>query len=136
MKKAKVKDSFKVYYAHSIRIYNTKREKMELRYLKRFFTAVAIFNPNRNWGTHDGAAIMKRCLDKVKESSILTFSLWEGLIGRGVHDEIMQAFKCKIPVYYLSPDADLISILRSNVEIVNPADWVHYAEISHPFMES
>lgn len=87
-----------VYYAHSLKIYNTRREKNELRYLKRKF--FKIFNPKTElqW---DSMTKMQPYFEAVQGSTLIIASEYKKYIGKGVFDEIKIALKNKIPAFCL-----------------------------------
>lgn len=89
----------KVYYAHSCLKYNTEVEKYEMSLIPKH---MEIVNPN-------GAApqdipepeIMKKCFELIDECDCVMFSSLDGVIGKGVADEIEYAYQTGKPVFYL-----------------------------------
>lgn len=83
-----------VYYAHHQWKYGTKIEEYELDVIRRYFPNAKIFNPStdlKNKDCSDESKIMKECLDTVRNSDILIFSIMDGMIGKGVYQEIAEA---------------------------------------------
>ena len=88
----------KVYYSHSLLIYNTKREKKELQFLRKKFSFV--FNPNTDiiW---DKTKKMEPYFRAVKNSDLIVVSEFKSHIGKGVYDEIRIALNNNILVLCL-----------------------------------
>lgn len=113
-----------VYYAHSILIYNTKREKKELRFLRKKFSS--IFNPNTDiiW---DDTTKMEPYFRAVKNSDILVVSELKNHIGKGVFDEIKTALNSNILVLCLRRKFFKYSLRKvKDVELLNEEDWKTY----------
>ena len=111
----------KVYYAHSKLIYNTKREKKELEFLRKKFSSV--FNPNIkiSW---DNNTKMEPYFKAVKNSDIVVASEYKKHIGKGVFDEITTAINNNITVLCLRRKLFKYQLYKiANVEIVNDQDW-------------
>ena len=91
-----------IYYAHSLRIYNTREEKKELETLEAYFYNGLIFNPNRR-SIQRAKDPMSECLRMLKDDSVtsLVFSSIQGYIEAGVYAEIRSAQKQKKPIFYL-----------------------------------
>jgi hypothetical protein len=89
-----------IYYAHSMKIYNTQREQDELMAIGRTFPEAIIYNPNRPY-IQSHKEPMKACLHIVRDVSMLVFSLENKRITSGVMLEVRLAFKHEIPVYLL-----------------------------------
>jgi len=69
----------KVYYAHSIKIYGTDREKKEIELIQEHFPGCELINPRNyeeTWRNEclSGYEIMQKCLELVKMSDIVVFS--------------------------------------------------------------
>jgi len=113
-----------IYYAHSILIYNTKREKKELRFLRKKFSS--IFNPNTDiiW---DDTTKMEPYFRAVKNSDILVVSELKNHIGKGVFDEIKTALNSNILVLCLRRKFFKYSLRKvKDVELLNEEDWKTY----------
>ncbi len=113
-----------VYYAHSILIYNTKREKKELRFLRKKFSS--IFNPNTDiiW---DDTTKMEPYFRAVKNSDILVVSELKNHIGKGVFDEIKTALNSNILVLCLRRKFFKYSLRKvKDVELLNEENWKTY----------
>ena len=115
-----------VYYSHSMRIYDTEREKKEIKFLNRKFGRVC--NPN---GDIEWRGDMQPYIEAVKKSDMVVLSEYEGHIGRGVFVEVKTALDEKKPVYVIKNDNDAFSLHKvDDVNVVDPFDWkVKYGEI-------
>ncbi len=118
----------KIYYAHSLQVYNTKREKRELRFLKKKFDEVC--NPNTEiiW---DNATKMKPYFEAVKKSDIVVVSEYMSHIGKGVYEEIKTAFIHKILVLCLRRKFFRFHFQYvKDIKIENENDWqISYGKI-------
>lgn len=94
-----------IYYAHSMQLYNTKREKEELERLKQYFYNGLIYNPNRP-NIQYSKNPMAECLKIVADSSVskLAFSHNNGHIPSGVYAEIRCAQKRRKPIFQIGKD--------------------------------
>jgi nucleoside 2-deoxyribosyltransferase len=85
------------YYAHSVYKYNTEIEKYEMSLIPG-----DVINPN---GIVDQdkseKEIMLDCYKLIDKCDCLVFSSVDGVLGRGVANEITYAFFRNIPIYYL-----------------------------------
>ena len=85
------------YYAHSVLKYNTDVERYETSLIPGTF-----INPNGNVDqTQSESEIMKDCFRLIDMCQDLVFSSVDGVIGKGVADEIMYAFMKNMPIYYI-----------------------------------
>lgn len=105
----------RIYYAHHQWKYNTAIEKYELNLIRSVFGKDAdIVNPAQFpflWNETE-EEIMRKCLDEVILSDILVFSSVDGVIGKGVHTEIITAFDFGRDVYYIDQNS-----ITNNFEI-------------------
>ncbi len=85
------------YYAHSMQIYNTRREEQELEIIKKYFKNTIC--PNNDIG--DTSRGMRTYLNVVKWAEVVITSEYKGYIGGGVYTEVHRALLSKIPVYCL-----------------------------------
>ena len=115
------KQNKKVYYAHSLQIYNTKREKRELRFLKRKFNEVC--NPNTDiiW---DNRTKMQLYLKTVRNSDVIVVSEYMNHAGKGVYEEIKTALRNNILVLCLRKRFFKYKLQQvKDVESANELDW-------------
>ena len=85
------------YYAHSVLKYNTDVEKYELSLIPGY-----VINPNGNVDqSKSEKEIMGDCLKLIDMCEDLVFSSVDGVIGKGVADEITYAFMREKPIYYI-----------------------------------
>lgn len=104
----------KIYYAHHQWKYGTKIEDYEMDIIKAYFPNAWIFNPSTGLSiegrTEDD--IMKECLERVRRSDIVVFSSVDGVVGKGVYQEVEEAEINYKPVFYIHRDT-----LYTNVDI-------------------
>ena len=85
-----------VYYAHSKNIYNTSREKSELKWLRKQFKFVIC--PNNDMGE---LGSMEPYLQEVENNDAVVCSEYKGYIGRGVTSEVNTALSLNYKVWVL-----------------------------------
>jgi len=114
---------YDIYYAHHQWKYGTQVEQYELNLIKRYFPNAMIFNPSVDL-THTKAdgeeAIMEECLETVRNSDILVFSSLDGTVGKGVYQEVKEAYKNDKLVLYIYHDVlmtDFDMIPRNRYEL-------------------
>ena len=116
----------RIYYAHSIQIYNSKQERRELKLIKRIFPKAEIVNPakyERKWKNLSGKEVMAKCLELISNSGIVIFSAIEqnsqDFVGRGVFVEVKFAQEIEKDTYFLK------KILESDfsIDIYDDDDW-------------
>lgn len=112
-----------IYYAHSIWKYDTEVEKYELGLIRKMFPNSQIINPNGDIShdSFDETDIMRDCLDVVSKCDSLVFSSVNGVIGKGVYDEIQQAIVEKKLVYYLN-EHDLKLIAPHDITFIETGE--------------
>lgn len=109
----------KVYYAHSIKIYDTPQEKRELEFLSENFD---VFNPNTEI-QYNSQTQMTPYFEAVKKSDILITSEYKKHIGKGVFREISLALKNNIPSFVLREFSQGFKILKiKDVKIRDKTD--------------
>lgn len=82
-----------IYYAHHQWKYGTKIEEYELGLICAMFPTRNIFNPSKDLKT-DGLTeeqIMANCYKAIEDCEIVIFSSMDGIIGKGVFNEIEYA---------------------------------------------
>lgn len=85
------------YYAHSIYKYNTDVEKYETSLILDSY-----INPNGSVDqTKSEEEIMKKCYSLIDKCDTLVFSSVDGVIGRGVAEEIDYAMCTGLKIYYI-----------------------------------
>ena len=92
----------KIYYAHHLWEYGTEIEKYELEIIKSRFPDVEIINPATDvsqFGTSE--EIMVKCFKAVKSCNSIVFSSVDGIIGKGVFDEVTLGASLSKPIYYI-----------------------------------
>ena len=117
-----------IYYAHSLRTYNTAQEQLELKQIAELFPSREIINPN---GVVNE---IKEAYQLIDKSSGVVASEYQRHIGKGVHDEISHALGKKKLVVVLR-DGHLFRVYSEHqIEVVD-ADWaVHYAKVHEGFV--
>ena len=85
------------YYAHSIYKYNTDVEKYETSLILDSY-----INPNGSVDqTKSEEEIMQNCFELIDKCNSLAFSSVDGVIGRGVAEEIDYAMCTGLKIYYI-----------------------------------
>ena len=94
----------KIYYAHHRWKYGTQIEDYELNFLKKRFPGSSIFNPSIDIDDCNRSEkdIMSDCIDEVLKSDVIVFSSMDGMIGKGVYQEVKAAKNAGKVVLYLS----------------------------------
>lgn len=98
----------RIYYAHHRYKYGTKVEEYELNLIKKCYPDADIFNPATDLDIYDGITeeeAMEQCIKQVKVSDIVVFSSMDGMIGKGVYEELEAAKEASIFTFYLHHDA-------------------------------
>ena len=127
-----------IYYAHSMEIYNTKIEKKEFDTIYDKFQNeyICIINPaiwiSQNMNGHDA---MQQCFKFIDISDCIVFTtLEDGIIGKGVYEEINYALKNKKRVFilknniitrFLNNDFKKIDIIYNKTS----STWKRYAKV-------
>ena len=94
--------NYKIYYAHHLWKYNTEIEKYEVDLIQTTFPASTIINPNGVIKQErEESDIMKDCLLSVEDCDILVFSSVNGVVGKGVVDEVNKAKELKKRIYFI-----------------------------------
>lgn len=121
MRKRKVDTA---YYAHSIRIYNSKLEKEEFDFINNRCKGKVIC-PNKELGE---LGDIKKYLEVVKSCKEVYISEYGGMIGKGVFAECKTALKENIPVYIIRKDIDkkFYVLEVKDVERTEYHDFVRY----------
>lgn len=118
----------RVYYAHSMQIYNTRREKKELKFLKKHFESICNPNTDIKW---DNNKKMEPYFEAVKNSDIVVVSEYMNHIGKGMYEEIKIALKNNILVLCLKKRFCNYRLQQvKDVKVKNIDDWkVKYGKI-------
>lgn len=94
------RNHIKIYYSHSMKIYDTETERKEMGLIEREFPNAKIVNPPSFEGSikkqMEGMAFCHRLID---ECDILVFSRLMGVITSGVGDEVNYALRKKMNVF-------------------------------------
>lgn len=116
-----------IYYAHSKKIYETKREKQELKWLRKRFGRV-IVDPNHDMGCFNN---IEPYLDKVDECTQVICSEYKRHIGFGIFTEIEFAFKKKKAVRCLRKKLGRFYLVKVKaVEVIDRYDWgIRYGKV-------
>lgn len=97
----------KIYYAHHLWKYNTMIEEYELSIIRRYYPQeeVKIINPNGYINQNNTEAqIMEDCFKTIEECDTIIFSSVNGVIGRGVYEEVQKGIKLRLKIYYIEND--------------------------------
>lgn len=110
-----------IYYAHHQWKYNTKIEAYELALIERYFPYAPIFNPSVDLKTKncgDEETIMAECLETVERSGFVVFSSMDGMVGKGVYEEVAYAKETGKMVLYMHRNT-----LHSDFKIVRTPEY-------------
>lgn len=92
----------KIYYAHHQWKYGTPIEDYETSLITKHFSAAIVVNPNGAVDqTLTSEQIMDECFYLVDDCDVLVFSSVDGVVGKGVYDEVSRASDQFKPVYYI-----------------------------------
>lgn len=119
--------NFKAYYAHSMLIYGTAREKEEIRFLTRAFPGFEIINPS---ALQRGKS-MTKFLKIVSKSKRVIASEFLNYVGRGVFSEVARALSDGIEVKVLRKKGGKYTLEPiTGIQVINAHDWKRkYAKI-------
>lgn len=117
-----------MYYAHSKKIYNTKREQAELMWLLDNFSGKVVC-PNNGMGE---LGSIEPYLKMISKCDGVVLSEYERHIGRGVFSEVERALLEKKLVLCIRRFVGIFYLIKvSRIEIVNNYDWsVYYGKIT------
>ncbi len=112
------------YYAHSMRIYNSKLEKEEFDFINNRYKGKVIC-PNKELGE---LGDINKYLEIVKNCKEVYISEYHGMIGKGVFDECKTALNENIPVYIIRKDIDkkFYVLEVRDVERTKHLDFIRY----------
>lgn len=113
----------KVYYAHSMRLYGSKREAEALKFLRTWDWA-EIVDPNKDMPEEEYSE-MEQYLEMVATCRMVVCSEYKRHIGKGVYQEVELALQKRLPVMLLRkvPKGWHLIAVRG-VETVDETDWV------------
>nr|DAU70756.1 MAG TPA: protein of unknown function (DUF4406) [Caudoviricetes sp.] len=120
-KDAEKKETGFIYYAHHQWKYDTKIEAYELALIERYFPYAPIFNPSvdlKTKGCGDEEKIMAECLETVERSGFVIFSSMDGMVGKGVYEEVAYAKETGKMVLYMHRNT-----LHSDFKIVRTPEY-------------
>jgi hypothetical protein len=115
----------KIYYAHHMYKYNTLIEKYEIELIQKYLSEYEIINPNGSINPQKSEhEIMNDCFNIIDNSSALVFSSMDGVVGKGVHDEVNHAIETKKDIYYIS-DNKLVKIDSIKWNVINESHRIY-----------
>ncbi|MHA1953451.1 MAG: 3'-5' exonuclease [Candidatus Heimdallarchaeaceae archaeon] len=116
----------RVYYAHSMNIYKSKKERKELKIIKKTLSKAEIINPavyEKKWKGSTGKEVMKKCLDLLSNSDIVVFSAIEQngnyYVGKGVFIEVKFAEELGMEIYFIGEEL----VKEYSLDMYNDTDW-------------
>lgn len=110
-----------LYYAHHLYKYNTPIEEYEKALIAKYMPEYEILNPNGDIQHEDltnETAIMEKCFAEISRPDMggLVFSSLNGVVGKGVYDEVTLALKLGMQVLYIENNQlRLIDMLKFRV---------------------
>lgn len=110
----------RIYYAHSKKIYGSKREREERDFLSKIFNVVC---PNRDMGE---LGRIEPYLKMVESCEYIVCSTYKNHIGKGVYSEIAHGLEKRIPVFCLKKQLSgykLLEVLRVKEVDAWMSDW-------------
>ncbi|MHA1449166.1 MAG: hypothetical protein ACTSP4_07070 [Candidatus Hodarchaeales archaeon] len=119
-----------LYYSHSMFLYGTRGEQIEISQIKQHFPGLTIINPSEiDLGGRESEEAMEYFYQLIAKSEIVIITEYKCSIGRGVYSEAIYALKSNIAVFLLKW-GELHVISEHNLVRCNTADWaIHYAVI-------
>jgi hypothetical protein len=138
-----------IYYSHSLKIYNTPKEQLELTKIASFFPKRKILNPNGaitpleiptvlNSGEHkvkisNGVTDMNQAYRLINQAELVVATEYQGHLGKGVYNEMCYALSKKKLVAMLRNGRLFRVYSRHQIEVLD-IDWqVHYARVYEGF---
>jgi len=96
-----------LYYAHSLEIYSTHAESYEIFLIDEYFNYPIIWNPSIAILAKDYSSeeeIMEKCFSVIRQPNCdaLVFSTRNGIIGKGVSQEVTLAKELGKPIYVIN----------------------------------
>ena len=126
-----------IYYSHSMRIYKTQQEELELTKIAELLPSRRIINPN------GAIASIQEAYQLINQSSGVVATEYQHHIGKGVYDEICHALSQKKFVAMLRikaesarslPHGRLFRVYSEHQIEVLDIDWqIHYARVYEGF---
>jgi len=117
-----------IYYAHSLRLYNTDIEQLELKQIAELFPKLKILNPNGM------ITDIKEAYKLIDKSDSVVASEYQQHIGKGVYDEICHALSKKKQVAVLRGGRLFRVYSEHQIEVLD-IDWqIHYAKVYEGFV--
>lgn len=118
-----------IYYAHHLYKYGTKVEEYELDLIRKQLPQFEILNPNGDIihaDLTDEGKIMEKCLSEISRNDVevLVFSSLNGVVGKGVFDEVNHALSLGKPVYYICSNT-VERYYDSNFTVINESRRVY-----------
>jgi len=125
-----------IYYAHSMKIYDSVAESEEFKFIKDYFKDSDVINPNGDikWG-----GTMKPYLAAVERSNMVVMSEYKGHVGRGVYEEALVALEHNIPVRCIRRDKNgqLLVVNINDLRKADRNDWaIKYAKVKEEEKDS
>jgi len=115
----------KIYYAHSKLIYDTPREKQELKWLKKKFIVV---DPNKDLSE---LGSMEPYIKKMFECNMVICSEYKKHVGKGVYEEVYHAITNGVKAKVLRKFLGRFVLKEvTGLQIIDGTDWkVGYAKV-------
>jgi len=120
----------KIYYAHSMKIYDSIKEKDELRFLKRKYKKENVVCPNNDLGELGDIERYKKFIKR--NCKAVVASEYKNCIGRGVYEELKTALTNKIPCFLIRKTKTGRRSVKpiKSIRVNNKWDWkVEYGKV-------
>lgn len=117
----------KIYFAHSMKDYDTKREKKSLKYLRERFPNIVCPNNDLNLGSK-----MENYLSYIRNNVnfVIFMPNKNNFIGKGVWQEIKEARNKNIPVFLLIRRFGKYHISFFDFTgKINETNWIYYVKV-------
>ena len=123
-----MKEKAKIYFAHSLQVYNTPKEESELKIIKKKFPEATVICPNKDLGE---LSDFKEYLKIVDNCNMVIASEVDGYVGKGVLCEVARGFSNGMRVKVIrEKGGKLILFDVVGFEIENVSDWRYrYAKL-------
>ncbi|HPE08119.1 MAG TPA: hypothetical protein PLT28_00105 [Saprospiraceae bacterium] len=112
--------TMEIYYAHSVWKFGTQIEDYELDLIRAMFPGYHIINPAVDIPQCETEEeIMVHCVNAVQIADVLVFSSVDGIVGKGVYEEIVEAINAGKRLFYIWQDTIIPCNDRLQLELLD-----------------